>query len=76
MIKKKVYEKLKDILTEYVFDFDEKKFDLGVFGGNLKLNDLILVPSKINEKLQEADSPVMIKAGRISRAMLKVSRFK
>jgi hypothetical protein len=48
MLKRKLYEKLKDTLGDYLFGFDEKKLDFGFFGGLIKLNDLILKPEKVN----------------------------
>ena len=57
MLKRKLYEKLKDTLGEYLFGFDEKKLDFGFFGGLIKLNDLILKPEKVNQILEESNSP-------------------
>lgn len=57
MLRRKLYEKLKDTLGDYLFGFDEKKFDFGLFGGLIKLNDLILKPEKVNLLLEQSHSP-------------------
>lgn len=52
MIKRQLYEKLKDKLGEYLFGFDEHQLDVGYFGGGVNLKDLIFRPKKINEILE------------------------
>ena len=55
MIKRQLYEKLKDKLGEYLFGFDEHQLDVGFFGGGVNLKDLIFRPKKINENYQLDD---------------------
>jgi len=72
MLKKSVYERLKDSLGKYLFGFDEEQLDVGLFSGNINLRDLILKPDKVNALLEEADSPFQLKAGLISKVNMKV----
>jgi hypothetical protein len=48
MFKRTIYDKIKGGLQDFVFDFDESKFELGAVKGNVQFRDLILKPSKIN----------------------------
>ena len=49
MFQKTLYNKLKDALGDYLFGFDESQLDVGYFGGNIELKNLIIQPKKINE---------------------------
>ena len=48
MLKSRLYNKLKDKLGEFLFGFDEQQLDVGFFGGDVHLKDLIFKPKKIN----------------------------
>lgn len=72
MFQRRIYDKIKGGLQEFVFDFDESKFEFGASKGNVQFKDLILKPSKINQILKDKESPFMLKAGRISLVSVKV----
>lgn len=57
MLKRQLYEKLKNSLGEYLFGFDEKKLDVGLFSGKVKLDELVFRPDKVNQLLEKHNSP-------------------
>lgn len=68
-----MYEKLKDKLGDLLYGFDENKLDVGYFTGLIKLNDLILRPDTVNKLLDKQNLPFQLKAGMISKVVVKVS---
>ena len=72
MLKRRLYEKLKDKLGEYLFGFDEQQLDVGFFGGGANLRDLIIRPKKINEILEKQNLPFALKAGMIAKLDIQV----
>jgi len=73
MLKRRLYERLKDKLGEFLFGFDEQQLDVGFFGGDIILKDLIFRPKKINEILEKQNLPFALKAGMIAKVEIKVS---
>jgi hypothetical protein len=73
MLKRTLYEKLKDKLGAYVDGIDERQLDIGFFGGRVDLKDLILRPDAINKKLEHKNQPFQLKAGLIKKASFTVS---
>ena len=73
MLKRQLYEKLKDKLGELLFGFDEQQLDVGFFGGDAHLKDLIFRPKKINEIFEKKNLPFALKAGMIAKMDIKVS---
>ena len=73
MLKRRLYEKLKDKLGELLFGFDEQQLDVGFFGGDIILKDLIFRPKKINEIFEKKNLPFALKAGMIAKMDIKVS---
>lgn len=76
MLKRRLYEKLKDKLGELLFGFDEQQLDVGFFGGDIYLKDLIFRPKKINEIFEEKNLPFALKAGMIAKMDIKISAWK
>ena len=72
MLKRRFYEKLKDKLGEMLFGFDEQQLDVGFFGGDVVLKDLIFRPKKINEIFEKQNLPFALKAGMIAKLNIKV----
>ena len=72
MLKRRLYEKLKDKLGELLFGFDEQQLDVGFFGGDIMLKDLIFRPKKINEIFEKQNLPFALKAGMIAKMDIKV----
>ena len=72
MLKRRLYDKLKDKLGELLFGFDEKNLDVGFFGGDIQLHDLVFRPKKVNEILEKANLPFALKAGLIAKMDIKV----
>ena len=75
MLKRQLYGKLKDKLGEFLFGFDELQLDVGFFGGNIHLKDLIFRPKKINEIFEKKNLPFALKAGMIAKADIKVMKI-
>ena len=75
MFKSKIYNKLKDALGDFLFGFDEDQLDVGMFGGNIELKDLIIKPKKVNEILEEQNLPFALKAGLIAKVQIQVKKF-
>lgn len=73
MLKRRLYEKLKDKLGELLFGFDEQQLDVGFFGGDVILKDLIFRPKKINEIFEQQNLPFALKAGMIAKMDIKVA---
>ena len=73
MLKRRLYEKLKDKLGELLFGFDEQQLDVGFFGGDARLTDLIFRPKKVNEILEQHNLPFALKAGMIAKLDIKVT---
>jgi len=65
-VKKKVFASIKDTMTEYLYDFDESKFDVAWWSGTVELRNLIIKPSRVNEDFKKSGSPIALKAGLIS----------
>ena len=76
MLKRQLYDKLKDKLGELLFGFDENQLDVGFFGGDAKLRDLIFRPKKVNEIFEEQNLPFALKAGMIATMDIKVISMK
>ena len=74
MFKRKLYEKIKDKLGYLLYGFDESKLDSNFFTGMVKLTDLIFRPDRVNEILDNKNSPFQLKAGIVSSVNIKVSR--
>lgn len=72
MLKRKLYENIKDKLGYLLYGFDESKLDSNFFTGDIKLSDLILRPDRVNEILESKKSPFQLKAGIISKVSIKV----
>lgn len=72
MLKRRIYDKLKDTLTEFVYDFDERKLDVGMFGGKIEMKDLILKPKKINSIFEKKNLPFALKAGIVRKVTIEV----
>ena len=75
MLKRRLYEKLKDKLGELLFGFDEQQLDVGFFGGDTVLKDLIFRPKKINEIFEKKNLPFALKAGMIAKMEIKVCKL-
>ena len=75
MIKQKIFDKVKGVLSEFLYGFDENSFDVGIFSGTLELKNLIVKPQVVNAKLQKSNSPILLKAGMISHLKIRVSLF-
>ena len=75
MLKRRLYEKIKDKLGELLFGFDEQQLDVGFFGGDTVLKDLIFRPKKINEIFEKKNLPFALKAGMIAKMEIKVLKL-
>lgn len=72
MIKDKIFSSLRESLGDYLFGFDKEKVKLNLLRGNVELQNLIIKPDKLNELFDEADAPIALKAGLISKLSVKV----
>ena len=43
-LKTKIFDKVKGILSEYLYGFDENSFNVGIFSGTIELKNLIVKP--------------------------------
>jgi len=73
MIRRRLYNTLKETLKDFVFGFNEKQVEVGLFSGNVELKDLIIKPTKVNEVLDSLNIPFRLKAGMIAHIQIKVS---
>lgn len=74
MLKRRIYDKLKDTLNEFVYEFDERKLDVGMFGGKIEMKDLILKPKKINTIFEKKNLPFALKAGIVRKVTIEVRK--
>jgi len=67
MIKSQLYPYIEKYVGEYLWGFTKEQFNLGVMSGELCLDNLNFRPDKTNQKLDEHDIPLWIKAGQIEK---------
>lgn len=72
MIKSKIFSKIKDVFSEYLYGFSEDKFEVGLLTGTVELKNLIVKPAAVNGPLQASNSPILLKAGLISCIKVQV----
>jgi len=74
MLKGYLFKTLKAGLSEFVFGFNDKQLDVGIFSGEVVLKDLIIKPNKVNEIFSQMNLPIRLKAGMIGIIKIKVIR--
>jgi hypothetical protein len=67
MIKNQLYPYIEKYINEYLFGFTKEQLNIGVMNGRIQLDNLIIRPDSTNEKLNELDLPIWIKAGIIKK---------
>jgi len=75
MLKSRVYNALKGVLSEYIIGFKEEQLDVGLFAGEFVLKDLIINPNKVNQDFRKQNLPVRLKAGMIGIVKINVNFF-
>jgi len=66
MLRRRVYNALKDKLSEFLYGFTEDKIEIGLLSGRIELKNLIVKPKKVNEIFEKGNIPISMKAGLIS----------
>lgn len=67
-----VVQKLESKLKEYLFVFDKDHIDTSFLMGQTNLTNVLVKPDKINKIFEEANLPIALKAGMISKLSLSV----
>jgi len=73
MLKRKIFAKIKDTLSQFLYGFNEDTLEIGIFSGTIELKNLIVKPAAINSVLEKANTPIMLKAGLISKIKIEVT---
>ena len=63
----KIQKLLSEKLGPFLFNFDEKQFNMSLIKGKINLSELVIRPDKVNELLEEKNAPFMLKAGMIGK---------
>jgi len=75
MFSNKIYDIVKNYISDYLFGFDKSQLDTSLLKGKLKLKRVNLKPEKINEIIDSALLPFNIKAGMIGLLELKIANL-
>ena len=67
MIKNQLYPFIEKYINEYLFGFTKEQLNIGVMNGQIQLDNLIIRPDSTNQKLNELDLPIWLKAGMIKK---------
>ena len=65
--------KLKDLLTEYTYNFTTKNISLQILKGEFGIESLLINETKVNDILQKAGLPIRLKFGLLKKFSLKLS---
>ncbi len=72
MIKGKIFEKCRKYFEDYLFGFDQDHMQMSLLTGHIDLNNVNIKPDKINEIFAQANMPIALKAGLISKLSVDV----
>lgn len=73
MIKGKIFEKCRKYFEDYLFGFDQDHMQMSLLTGHIDLNNVNIKPDKINEIFAQANMPIALKAGLISKLSVDVT---
>lgn len=73
MIKNQLYPYIEKYISEYLHGFTQEQLRVGVVSGIIQLDNIMLRCDKLNDKLDELDVPIWIKAGLISKIKITCS---
>lgn len=65
--------RLKDVLSQYTYNFDKQQISIQLLKGQFSLENLIVNEQKINEILKAQQLPVRLKFGLLKKFLLKLS---
>ena len=68
-----IKSKIDKLLQDYFYNYNPETLKLGIFSGNITLQDLNFNTQKINEDLKLADIPIRLKVGILSTLKIKIS---
>jgi hypothetical protein len=72
MIKGKIFEKCRKYFEDYLFGFDQDHMQMSLLTGHIDLNNVNIKPDKVNEIFAQANMPIALKAGLISKLSIDV----
>lgn len=73
MLKNKLYPYIEKYINEYLYGFTSEQLNVGVMNGTIMLDRLNIRPDRVNEKLDNLEIPIWIKAGRIDKIRISCS---
>jgi hypothetical protein len=73
MLKNKLYPYIEKYINEYLYGFTSEQLNVGVMNGTIILDRLNIRPDRVNEKLDNLDIPIWVKAGRIEKIRISCS---
>lgn len=73
MIKNQLYPFIEKYINEYLYGFTKEQLKVGVMNGIIALEGLNIRVDKVNEKLDDIDIPIWIKAGTIKKIRISCS---
>lgn len=75
MIKGKIFEKCRKYFEDYLFGFDQDHMQMSLLTGHIDLNNVNIKPDKVNEIFAQANMPIALKAGLISKLSVDVTYY-
>lgn len=73
MLKNKLYPYVEKYINEYLYGFTKEQLQVGLTNGTIALENLNIRPDKVNEKLNDKNLPIWLKAGLISKISISCS---
>jgi hypothetical protein len=73
MIKGKIFEKCRKYFEDYLFGFDQDHMQMSLLTGHIDLNNVNIKPDKVNEIFAQANMPIALKAGLISKLSIDLN---
>ena len=75
MFSGKIFDYVKEYISDYLFGFDKSQLDTSLLKGRVKIKRVNIKPEKINELIEGALLPFNIKAGIIGLLELKIANL-
>ncbi|CAI2370193.1 unnamed protein product [Moneuplotes crassus] len=75
MLSGKIYDYIKEYISDYLFGFDRSQIDTSLLSGKMKIKRVNIKPEKINQMIENFLLPVQLKAGIINFLELKIGKI-
>lgn len=75
MLQGRIYKLIKEKIGDYLYGFKEDQLKIGIFSGQVKLENVTLKHDKLNQNPTLQASPIAIKAGMLGLLQINVSLY-